>query len=454
MGEHRTGRHLMLRTGEQDITNNNRSSHLLVDIANTVNETPTGVSINRSSLISPKPKSKSLISSSKKTTSRFIQFYKDRLPPPGRPCIEKWSISIEKQIYFAEWIFDACYRIPENAYLTVFKVLMGIICTISLILEYGRGEDLMKVYILINIVFCVSYLLSIIILNIARYVATKSNNLESNFNLISTAWYYLNAFGLVLSCDSILVMIILVRCWNINYYIYFTCIGLTLVTDALGLFVLSFPVMIGIMFECAIYYLIQMTCGRCLRKGIIPIPGVNCAPNLYLKQHEQEVAETNANNHCPICLSAFKEGQYVVFMPCGEAHIFHRHCITTWMKNHGECPTCRAEFLYQDDISIVSEPAMTIVNSEEIFSPQVVSHMEAQVTTKSLNIRSHDTPAQRNSFSQHLHSIEEANTLELASAPRVLHTESSIPHQIIYGQIFRSLLTPSQCNIYIYIYNI
>ena len=313
-----------------------------------------------------------------------------------------------------------------------------------------------------------SYLLAIIILNIARYVGTRRNNMEINFNLISTAWYYLNAFGLILCCDSILMMIIIVResnIWNYFYYIYFTCIGLIIVTDALGLFILSLPIMVGIMLECVLYYLTHfITCGKCMGEPIISVPGVNCPPNLYLREHEHEVGEAHVNNNynnsnndsnnysnndCPICLCAFKEGQYVVFMPCGEAHIFHRHCITTWMKNHGECPTCRAEFQYQDDISILSDPSMTIVDSEKIIAdPDVVSEHSLDEgrgdNVAPLNIRTHGPLTEAMCHSH----IETSKSLELGAGARVLHTASSVDHQIVYGQIFQSL----QCIIYIYIY--
>ena len=397
-------------------------------------------------------------SASHKPPSKFIQFYKEKLPQPRRPCIEKWSISIEKQLYFAEWIFTACYKIPGNINLTGFKVLMSIIATVVLILEYYNGEKIMRVYILVNIIIILFYLLSIIILNIARYVGTRRINMEmeSKFNLISTAWYYLNAFALILSYDSILIIIILVgdnNIWNYLYYIYFTCIGLILVTDSLGLFILSLPIMIGIMLECGAYYLTQfITCGRCLGEPMILIPGVNCAPNLYLKEHEHEVIEANANkdyNDCPICLCALKEGHYVVFMPCGEAHIFHRHCITTWMKNHGECPTCRAEFQYQDDISILSDPSMTIVNSEEISAdiPDVVAEYsldEGRVTNRALNIRDHSSFVQTE--------VMGPKNLKLGVGARDLHTTSSGDHQMIYGQLFLSLPAPECIYIYIYIY--
>ncbi|KAK4767269.1 hypothetical protein SAY86_015019 [Trapa natans] len=44
---------------------------------------------------------------------------------------------------------------------------------------------------------------------------------------------------------------------------------------------------------------------------------------------------------CPVCLSAFGEGEEVKqLIVCG--HYFHEPCIDTWLRSHASCPICRA----------------------------------------------------------------------------------------------------------------
>ncbi|PKU84295.1 RING-H2 finger protein ATL20 [Dendrobium catenatum] len=44
---------------------------------------------------------------------------------------------------------------------------------------------------------------------------------------------------------------------------------------------------------------------------------------------------------CPVCLSEFKDGEAVRFLPeCG--HCFHVECIDMWFRVHSTCPVCRS----------------------------------------------------------------------------------------------------------------
>ncbi|KAH0461132.1 hypothetical protein IEQ34_008707 [Dendrobium chrysotoxum] len=44
---------------------------------------------------------------------------------------------------------------------------------------------------------------------------------------------------------------------------------------------------------------------------------------------------------CPVCLSEFKDGEAVRFLPeCG--HCFHVECIDRWFRVHSTCPVCRS----------------------------------------------------------------------------------------------------------------
>jgi len=44
--------------------------------------------------------------------------------------------------------------------------------------------------------------------------------------------------------------------------------------------------------------------------------------------------------HCPICLSKIKPGEYVSILECG--HAFHKRCVSRWILSGRACPCCRA----------------------------------------------------------------------------------------------------------------
>jgi len=50
---------------------------------------------------------------------------------------------------------------------------------------------------------------------------------------------------------------------------------------------------------------------------------------------------------CSICLEDYIDGVNVVDLPC--SHLFHQECITTWAKNHPECPLCRSAIPYEHE---------------------------------------------------------------------------------------------------------
>ncbi|OIW05837.1 hypothetical protein TanjilG_23623 [Lupinus angustifolius] len=43
---------------------------------------------------------------------------------------------------------------------------------------------------------------------------------------------------------------------------------------------------------------------------------------------------------CVICLEEFREGENVKMILCCK-HVFHPHCIDTWLDKHVTCPVCR-----------------------------------------------------------------------------------------------------------------
>lgn len=51
----------------------------------------------------------------------------------------------------------------------------------------------------------------------------------------------------------------------------------------------------------------------------------------------------DAGLSCPICMENFQVGSEVSKMPCHECHLFHSHCIKSWLERNSTCPTCRTE---------------------------------------------------------------------------------------------------------------
>lgn len=53
-------------------------------------------------------------------------------------------------------------------------------------------------------------------------------------------------------------------------------------------------------------------------------------------------SKEHAANDCHICLDAVDFGAEIVALSC--RHVFHKHCIHTWLKMKRSCPICRSTF--------------------------------------------------------------------------------------------------------------
>ena len=65
-----------------------------------------------------------------------------------------------------------------------------------------------------------------------------------------------------------------------------------------------------------------------------------------LTEFEFRAQPDGANTHnlsCCICFEDYKDKQMLAHMPCNPNHIFHKECITQWLKQQQCCPLCRSD---------------------------------------------------------------------------------------------------------------
>ena len=52
-----------------------------------------------------------------------------------------------------------------------------------------------------------------------------------------------------------------------------------------------------------------------------------------------KISELGEHTECAICQEEYQEEETVKKMPC--LHLFHPHCIDSWLRVNGTCPICR-----------------------------------------------------------------------------------------------------------------
>ena len=67
-----------------------------------------------------------------------------------------------------------------------------------------------------------------------------------------------------------------------------------------------------------------------------------CQNNLLEYEFEDLISVDKPDDPCSICLNANNENDdWVKLKEC--SHVFHRECISTWIKKNDSCPLCRRE---------------------------------------------------------------------------------------------------------------
>ncbi|XP_070037102.1 RING-H2 finger protein ATL33 [Nicotiana tabacum] len=57
--------------------------------------------------------------------------------------------------------------------------------------------------------------------------------------------------------------------------------------------------------------------------------------------YKKETSSDESGNECPVCLTAFVEGEEVRQLKTCK-HMYHVVCIDKWLYSHSSCPVCRA----------------------------------------------------------------------------------------------------------------
>ena len=322
---------------------------------------------------------------------------------------------------------------------TTFKVIFGIFASVILFYEYNKQHvKYMKMYLIVGIYSTISYTISIILLNIARY---KKNLLEVEtcFDWITTAFYYINALWFILISLAIFIMVTQYHLYSFYFYFYFLSLILIILTDSLGWFILTIPLFILFLLQYIIYSIISIIRSCCKRRIIV---GRDCAPTLNLKEYEHslEGGIIVEGTYCPICLEELEIGEHVVFMPCGKEHIFHKHCIQSWLNANSVCPTCRAEFEYSGGASELSSPFSTPTHTLHVQS-NVGSHTQRPLQS---NITHEIIDLPRNNLGSQGEDIEHPVTLNSCISTTLKH------HSFFLGQLVSSKMsyTIGICTIY------
>ncbi|CAM9715128.1 unnamed protein product [Ectocarpus sp. 6 AP-2014] len=65
-------------------------------------------------------------------------------------------------------------------------------------------------------------------------------------------------------------------------------------------------------------------------------------PPAYLERDGRQVIRASElNASCSVCLFGYFVDEAVTLLPCG--HLYHTECIDIWMRDHVDCPYCRAD---------------------------------------------------------------------------------------------------------------
>ncbi|CAM9475909.1 unnamed protein product [Ectocarpus fasciculatus] len=75
--------------------------------------------------------------------------------------------------------------------------------------------------------------------------------------------------------------------------------------------------------------------------GQPPPPPLPPPPPSLERDGRQVIRASELNASCSVCLFEYYVDEAVTLLPCG--HLYHTECIDIWMRDHVDCPYCRAD---------------------------------------------------------------------------------------------------------------
>lgn len=100
-------------------------------------------------------------------------------------------------------------------------------------------------------------------------------------------------------------------------------------------------------------------------------------PEVFLAAGADDINSAKFEPTCVICIADFAPGELLARLPCG--HIFHKECVSQWLRQHGKCPLrCAGMVLPAEDASEVQESeyreyrAESALINDDILSPWLV----------------------------------------------------------------------------------
>jgi len=128
-----------------------------------------------------------------------------------------------------------------------------------------------------------------------------------------------------LQADSVLTVFI----YTVYFFIFGYYVGTVIVFTLL--------LLIAIIHDCYFVFIMQP---RIIRERSIRGKEFDDIETYQYVKPDHNVSEDQLV--CSICLTEFHLQEQVKRLPvCW--HLFHKHCIQEWLKNHRECPYCRAD---------------------------------------------------------------------------------------------------------------
>ncbi|CAK89761.1 unnamed protein product (macronuclear) [Paramecium tetraurelia] len=101
---------------------------------------------------------------------------------------------------------------------------------------------------------------------------------------------------------------------------------------------------IGIPTLIVVIYLLVLPFAYCLNLSNLQKRNSGGASTENLKKLKVETVgqeRISEDNECVICLQEFVGGEEFIRLDCHQFHVFHKACISDWLKTRSECPKCR-----------------------------------------------------------------------------------------------------------------